>query len=198
MGDEITFRSSVGGYRRDEVLEYVESMNDTIYHMKKDQEKEAADYQEKIQELKELLKQEKANNRFLADEEREKLEVLEEENGKLQEQLTELEVKYKTVDKERAKAEGDKRTLKEKLGREVLRLRSENQRLEKELEEAKKKMDSRTDYEAVHSVVSEVQYKIAEYVNIINKTQQSLAETYQSMNGVKKKIAKEIENQADK
>ena len=35
--------------------------------------------------------------------------------------------------------------------------------------------------------------KITEYVNIINKTQESLGETYQRMNGIKKKIAQEIE-----
>ena len=44
-------------------------------------------------------------------------------------------------------------------------------------------------HEVVHQAVSEVQYKIAEYVNVINKTQQSLAETYQGMNGIKKKLA---------
>ena len=31
MENEITFRTSVGGYRRDEVIEYVESMNEQIF-----------------------------------------------------------------------------------------------------------------------------------------------------------------------
>lgn len=44
----------------------------------------------------------------------------------------------------------------------------------------------------MRSAVSEVQYKIAEYVNVLNKTQQKLAETYQSMNGIKKRVADKI------
>ena len=35
MENEITFRTSVGGYRRDEVIEYVESMNEQIFCLKK-------------------------------------------------------------------------------------------------------------------------------------------------------------------
>ena len=35
MENEITFRTSVGGYRRDEVIEYVESMNEQIFCLKR-------------------------------------------------------------------------------------------------------------------------------------------------------------------
>ena len=38
MENEITFRTSVGGYRRDEVIEYVESMNEQIFCLKKESE----------------------------------------------------------------------------------------------------------------------------------------------------------------
>ena len=33
MGDELEFRTAVGGYRKDDVLEYVESMNDKLFQM---------------------------------------------------------------------------------------------------------------------------------------------------------------------
>ena len=40
MGDELEFRTAVGGYRKDDVLEYVESMNDKLFQMTRDHENE--------------------------------------------------------------------------------------------------------------------------------------------------------------
>ena len=108
--------------------------------------------------------------------------------------MEKLEEQYKAVHSDAARLEAEKRVLKEKLGREVLRLRTENQELKEKLQEAERNIGSEADYEGVRDAVSEVQYKIAEYVNIINKTQQSLAETYQKMNGIKKKVAEQMEN----
>ena len=90
--------------------------------------------------------------------------------------------------------EAEKRILREKLGKEVLKLRAENQELKEKLQEAERNIGSEADYEGVRNAVSEVQYKIAEYVNTINKTQQSLADTYQKMNEIKKKVAEQMEN----
>lgn len=112
---------------------------------------------------------------------------------KLEEDLEKLEEQYKAAHSDVARLEAEKRVLKEKLGREVLRLRTENQDLKEKLQEAERNIGSEADYEGVRNAVSEVQYKIAEYVNIINKTQQSLGETYQKMNGIKKKVAEQME-----
>lgn len=194
MENEITFRTSVGGYRRDEVIEYVESMNEQIFLMKKEHEEEILAYKSRVKELEDLLKQEETNEAALAEEKGAKLEVYEAENIKLKEDLDKLEGQYKAVHSDVVRLEAEKRILKEKLGREVLRLRTENQELKEKLQEAERNIGSEADYEGVRDAVSEVQYKIAEYVNIINKTQQSLAETYQHMNGIKKKVAEKLEN----
>lgn len=194
MENEITFRTSVGGYRRDEVIEYVESMNEQIFLMKKEHDEEISTYKSRVKELQDLLKQEETNEVVLAEEKGAKLEVYEAENIKLKEDLDKLEDQYKAVHSDVVRLEAEKRVLKEKLGREVLRLRAENQELKEKLQEAERNIGSEADYEGVRNAVSEVQYKIAEYVNIINKTQQSLAETYQHMNGIKKKVAEKLEN----
>ena len=34
MENEITFKTSVGGYKRDQVIEYVENMNEEIFRLK--------------------------------------------------------------------------------------------------------------------------------------------------------------------
>ena len=194
MENEITFKTSVGGYRRDEVIEYVESMNEKIFYMKKEHEDAVANYKVRIKELEDLLKQGEINEAALMEEKGEKLEACETENTKLREELEKLEEQYKVVRSDVTKLEAEKRILKDKLGREVLRLRTENQDLKEKLQEAEKNIGSEADYEGVRDAVSEVQYKIAEYVNIINKTQQSLAETYQKMNGIKKKVAEQLES----
>lgn len=187
MENEITFRTSVGGYKRDEVIEYVENMNEQIFLMKKEHEEKASEYQKKIEELKVLLTQEETKKET-------ELEAYETENIKLKEDVKNLDEQYKKVHSDVVRLESEKKLLKEKLGREVLRLRTENQELKEKLKEAEKNIGSEADYEGVRDAVSEVQYKIAEYVNIINKTQQSLAETYQQMNGIKKKVAEQLEN----
>lgn len=193
MENEITFRTSVGGYRRDEVIEYVENMNEQIFSLKKESEEAAAGYQERIQELEALLAQKETKEATLIEENRAKLEEYEEENASLKEALEKLEEQYKAAHSDITRLEAEKRVLKEKLGREVLRLRAENQELQEKLQEAERNIGSEADYEGVRDAVSEVQYKIAEYVNIINKTQQSLGETYQKMNGIKKKVAEQME-----
>ena len=194
MENEITFKTSVGGYRRDEVIEYVESMNEKIFYMKKEHEDAVANYKVRIKELEDLLKQGEINEAALMEEKWAKHEACETENTKLREDLEKLEEQYKVVRSDVTKLEAEKRILKDKLGREVLRLRTENQDLKEKLQEAEKNIGSEADYEGVRDAVSEVQYKIAEYVNIINKTQQSLAETYQKMNGIKKKVAEQLES----
>ena len=186
MENEITFRTSVGGYRRDEVIEYVESMNEQIFCLKKESEEAAANYKARIHELETLLAQKETDEAALIEEKGAKLEEYETENAKLKEQ-------YQAAHSDVARLEAEKRVLKEKLGREVLRLRTENQELKEKLQEAERNIGSEADYEGVRDAVSEVQYKIAEYVNIINKTQQSLGETYQKMNGIKKKVAERME-----
>lgn len=183
MENEITFKTSVGGYKRDQVIEYVENMNEEIFRLKKESEEVAANYEERIKELEALLAEKET-----------KIEDYDTENVKLKEDLEKLEDQYKTVHSDAVKLEAEKRILREKLGKEVLKLRTENQELKEKLQEAERNIGSEADYEGVREAVSEVQYKIAEYVNIINKTQQSLAETYQKMNGIKKKVAEQMEN----
>ena len=154
MGEELEFRTAVGGYKKDDVLEYVENMNDKLSQMSRAHEEETKRYQSRIQELEELLRQEEENSAALAEDQDKRLEGL---------------------------------------AREILRLREENKVLREKLEKAEGNIGSRADYEGVRSAVSEVQYKIAEYVNVLNKTQQKLAATYQEMNGIKKKIADQLE-----
>lgn len=202
MGDEMTFRTAVGGYRKDEVLEYVENMNDKLYHMKKSREEEVQNYQSRIRELEALLQRENLRSSELNETQMERIRILEEENAaqkeecaRQKEELEKMEARWKSSVQDCAKMETERDMLKEKLGREILRLRNENQKLTKRAEDAEKQAGCRDDYEAVRDVVSEVQYKIAEYVNVINKTQQSLAASYQSMNGIKKKIAEKLDSE---
>ena len=199
MGEELEFRTAVGGYKKDDVLEYVENMNDKLSQMSRAHEEETKRYQSRIQELEELLRQEEENSAALAEDQDKRLEGLARENSRLQDALTMAEEKQKFTQQEYLKAEQMKNAIKDKLAREILRLREENKVLREKLEKAEGNIGSRADYEGVRSAVSEVQYKIAEYVNVLNKTQQKLAATYQEMNGIKKKIADQLEKiQQDK
>lgn len=193
MGEELEFRTAVGGYKKDDVLEYVENMNDKLSQMSRAHEEETKRYQSRIQELEELLRQEEENSTALAEDQDKRLEGLARENSRLQDALTMAEEKQKFTQQEYLKAEQMKNAIKDKLAREILRLREENKVLREKLEKAEGNIGSRADYEGVRSAVSEVQYKIAEYVNVLNKTQQKLAATYQEMNGIKKKIADQLE-----
>ena len=193
MGEELEFRTAVGGYKKDDVLEYVENMNDKLSQMSRAHEEETKSYQSRIQELEELLRQEEENSAALAEDQDKRLEGLARENSRLQDALTMAEEKQKFTQQEYLKAEQMKNAIKDKLAREILRLREENKVLREKLEKAEGNIGSRADYEGVRSAVSEVQYKIAEYVNVLNKTQQKLAVTYQEMNGIKKKIADQLE-----
>ena len=193
MGEELEFRTAVGGYKKDDVLEYVENMNDKLSQMSRAHEEETKRYQSRIQELEELLRQEEENSAALAEDQDKRLEGLARENSRLQDALTMAEEKQKFTQQEYLKAEQMKNAIKDKLAREILRLREENKVLREKLEKAEGNIGSRADYEGVRSAVSEVQYKIAEYVNVLNKTQQKLAATYQEMKGIKKKIADQLE-----
>lgn len=202
MGDEMTFRTAVGGYRKDEVLEYVENMNDKIYHMKKTQEEESQRHEERVRELEVLLQQKAQQSAETEEKQAQRLQELEEEsaglkeeNARLQEELEKMEARWKTAVQDCTKMESERNMVKEKLGREVLRLRSQNEKLLQRAEIAEKNAGCRGDYEAVRDVIADVQYKIAEYVNVINKTQQSLATSYQSMSGIKRKIAEKLDKE---
>lgn len=187
------FRTAVGGYKKDDVLEYVENMNDKLDQMTRAHEEETKGYQDRIRELEDLLKQEEENSAVLSEEQDKRLEGLAKENSRLQDELAIAEEKLKITQQDYLKTEQMKNLIKDKLAREILRLREENKTLKERLEEAEENIGSKADYEGVRSAVSEVQYKIAEYVNILNKTQQKLAGTYQDMNSIKKRIAEQIE-----
>ena len=193
MGAELEFRTAVGGYKKDDVLDYVENMNDKLDQMTRAHEEETKGYQNRIKELEELLKQEEENSAALAEDQDKRLEGLAKENSRLQDELAVAEEKQRLTQQDYQKTEQMKNMIKDKLAREILRLREENKDLKKKLEEAEENIGSKADYEGVRSAVSEVQYKIAEYVNILNKTQQKLAGTYQDMNSIKKRIAEQIE-----
>ena len=193
MGEELEFRTEVGGYKKDDVLEYVENMNDKLDQMTRAHEEETKGYQDRIRELEDLLKQEEENSAVLSEEQDKRLEGLAKENSRLQDELAIAEEKLKITQQDYLKTEQMKNLIKDKLAREILRLREENKTLKERLEEAEENIGSKADYEGVRSAVSEVQYKIAEYVNILNKTQQKLAGTYQDMNSIKKRIAEQIE-----
>lgn len=193
MGAELEFRTAVGGYKKDDVLEYVENMNDKLDQMTRAHEEETKGYQNRIKELEELLKQEEENSAALAEDQDKRLEGLAKENSRLQDELAVAEEKQRLTQQDYQKTEQMKNMIKDKLAREILRLREENKDLKKKLEEVEENIGSKADYEGVRSAVSEVQYKIAEYVNILNKTQQKLAGTYQDMNSIKKRIAEQIE-----
>lgn len=193
MGEELEFRTAVGGYKKDDVLEYVENMNDKLDQMTRAHEEETKGYQDRIRELEDLLKQKEENSAVLSEEQDKRLEGLAKENSRLQDELAIAEEKLKITQQDYLKTEQMKNLIKDKLAREILRLREENKTLKERLEEAEENIGSKADYEGVRSAVSEVQYKIAEYVNILNKTQQKLAGTYQDMNSIKKRIAEQIE-----
>ena len=193
MGAELEFRTAVGGYKKDDVLEYVENMNDKLDQMTRAHEEETKGYQNRIKELEELLKQEEENSAALAEDQDKRLEGLAKENSRLQDELAIAEEKQRMTQQDYLKTEQMKNMIKDKLAREILRLREENREMKEKLEEAEENIGSKADYEGVRSAVSEVQYKIAEYVNILNKTQQKLAGTYQDMNSIKKRIAEQIE-----
>ena len=186
MGEELEFRTAVGGYKKDDVLEYVENMNDKLDQMTRAHEEETKGYQDRIRELEDLLKQKEENSAVLSEEQDKRLEGLAKENSRLQDELAIAEEKLKITQQDYLKTEQMKNLIKDKLAREILRLREENKTLKERLEEAEENIGSKADYEGVRSAVSEVQYKIAEYVNILNKTQQKLAGTYQDMNSIKK------------
>ena len=194
MENELTFRTSVGGYRKDEVMEYVENLNDEMFHMKKTYEDEIGRLRMKVQELETLLQQEKSE-----------AAQLEQENTNLKEnldtvtkELEQVRMQYQKTEEQRDREAREKQNIKEKLAKEILRLRAENQVLRENWKDAENRAGCKEDYEAVREAVSEAQFKITEYVNIINKTQESLGETYQRMNGIKKKIAEEIEKATKK
>ena len=187
MGDELEFRTAVGGYRKDDVLEYVESMNDKLFQMTRDHENDTKEYQDRISELEDQLRQAE-----------EKQTALGEENHRLQEALAHAEEMEKIAQQDYQNAEEYKNMLKEKLAREILRLRENNKVLQEKLEEAEKKLEERIDYKGVAGAVSEVQYKITEYVNILNKTQQQLETAYQDMNTLKEQIGQKIEEEKAK
>ena len=193
MGEELEFRTAVGGFKKDDVLEYVENMNDKLDQMTRSHEEETKGYQERIRELEELLKQEEENSVALTEDQDKRLEGLAKENSRLQDELAMAKEKQRRTQKDYLETKQMKNLIKDKLAREILRLREENKGLKEKLKEAERQVGSRADYEGVRSAVSEVQYKIAEYVNILNKTQQKLAGTYQDMNSIKKKIAGQIE-----
>lgn len=204
MADEITFRTAVGGYRKDEVQEYVENMNDEIFRLKKMHEDDSKNLQTRINDLEALLLQERKEDTEHSEESARKIQELETENDeqkeeivRLQEDLAKMEERWKASVQKAAKFENERNLIKEKLGREVIRLRNENQKLTVRAEEAEKNAACREDYEAVRDVVSDIQYKIAEYVNVINKTQQGLAAGYQSMNSIKKKIVAKINQEEE-
>lgn len=205
MENELTFRTAVGGYRKDEVMEYVENLNDEMFRMKKEYEDELVKLRLKVQELESLLQQEETNSSALAGEQHEKIKNLEEENSSLKDNLEktagdleQIKVQCKEAEAERDREAEEKQNIKEKLAKEILRLRAENKVLRENWKDAEKRAGCKEDYEAVREVVSEAQFKITEYVNIINKTQESLGETYQQMNGIKRKIAEEIEKATKK
>ena len=205
MENELTFRTSVGGYRKDEVMEYVENLNDEMFHMKKTYEDEIGKLRVKVQELETLLQQSESNASRLSEEQSARIEKLEEENADLKEKLDtatrelgEVKIQYQKAQTQRDKEALEKQSIKEKLAKEILRLRAENQVIRENWKDAENRAGCKEDYEAVREAVSEAQFKITEDVNIINKTQESLGETYQRMNGIKKKIAQEIEKATKK
>nr|WP_296011838.1 hypothetical protein [uncultured Blautia sp.] len=205
MENELTFRTAVGGYRKDEVMEYVENLNDEMFRMKKEYEDELVKLRLKVQELESLLQQEETNSSVLVGEQHEKIKNLEEENSSLKDNLEktagdleQIKVQCKEAEADRDRETEEKQNIKEKLAKEILRLRAENKVLRENWKDAEKRAGCKEDYEAVREVVSEAQFKITEYVNIINKTQESLGETYQQMNGIKRKIAEEIEKATKK
>ena len=104
MEQELNFRSSVGGYKKDDVIEYVENTNEEIFRLKKEKEEEAAGYQAKIQELEGLLRQEETNSSQLAEEQEQKL-------TRLEEALDKMETKWKDAYEEYVRTDNEKQML---------------------------------------------------------------------------------------
>ena len=100
MGAELEFRTAVGGYKKDDVLEYVENMNDKLDQMTRDHEEETKRYQSRIRELEEQLKQEETNSAVLAEDQDKRLEGLAKENSRLQDALALAEEKQKFAQQE--------------------------------------------------------------------------------------------------
>lgn len=193
MAEDVTFRSAMRGYKKEDVLEYVENTKDELFRLKKDSEEEKKRLQDRIDELERILEQGEVKQKAFLEQKQEEAEKLEKENETLKKNLSSLEEIVTELRENYRKEEAEKKKIQNKLGREVLRQRSENQKLQNLLQEAEKNVGTRAEYEEVRDVVSEVQYKIAEYVNFLNKSQQKLGTLYQNMNGIKKKVAKEIE-----
>lgn len=193
MAEDVTFRSAMRGYKKEDVLEYVENTKDELFRLKKDSEEEKKRLQDRIDELERILEQGEVKQKAFLEQKQEEAEKLEKENETLKKNLSSLEEIVTELRENYRKEEAEKKKIQNKLGREVLRQRSENQKLQNLLQEAEKNAGTRAEYEEVRDVVSEVQYKIAEYVNFLNKSQQKLGTLYQNMNGIKKKVAKEIE-----
>lgn len=193
MGEEVNFRSAMRGYKREDVWEYVENKKEEIFQLTKNSEEEKKRSQDKIQELERLLRQEEESQKAVMEQLQEENEALKQDNETLKKNLAALEEIVGELREKYKNEEAEKKKIQNKLGREVLRQRAENQELQERLQEAEKNAGTRAEYEEVREVVSEVQYKIAEYVSAINKTQQKLGTMYQRMNAVKKKVAKELE-----
>ena len=171
MENELTFRTSVGGYRKDEVMEYVENLNDEMFHMKKTYEDEIGKLRVKVQELETLLQQSESNASRLAEEQSARIEKLEEGNADLKEnldtatrELGEVKIQYQKAQTQRDKEALEKQSIKEKLAKEILRLRAENQVIRENWKDAENRAGCKEDYEAVREAVSEAQFKITEYV----------------------------------
>lgn len=95
MGEELEFRTAVGGYRKDDVLEYVENMNDKIFQLNRAHEEESKAYRKKIEELEKLLRQEETNGAVLAQQQEDRQKELEERNQVLEEEKAKAEEKWK-------------------------------------------------------------------------------------------------------
>ena len=142
----------------------------------------------KVQELETLLQQEKSKSLAqLEGEQNAKIENLEQEHTNLKrriwilsrKELEQVRMQYQKTEEQRDREAREKRNIKEKLAKEILRLRAERIRLIREnWKDAENRAGCKEDYEAVREAVSEAQFKITEYVNIINKTQESLGKTY--------------------
>ena len=157
MGEELECRTAVGGYRKDDVLEYVENMNDKIFQLNRAHEEESKAYRKKIEELEKLLRQEETNGAVLAQQQEDRQKELEERNQVLEEEKAKAEEKWKQIYEEYIRGESEKKLIKEKLAREILRLREENKILKERLAEAENNVGGKGDFEAVRSAVSEVQ-----------------------------------------
>ena len=109
MGEELEFRTAVGGYRKDDVLEYVENMNDKIFQLNRAHEEESKAYRKKIEELEKLLRQEETNGAVLAQQQEDRQKELEERNQVLEEEKAKAEEKWKQIYEEYIRGESEKK-----------------------------------------------------------------------------------------